>query len=387
MTVSTAERVPAALGHPASVLPSDHEGRPVRLLRLSTTRIVGAMLVVVSHAGITYGLLGPGTARAPYRLLGLALAPVVSYFFVLTGFVITWSYADRLDWRTFYRGRVARLVPTNTLWWAIGCLVVIWYGFSVTRLGGLLTLFMGQGWVFDERVVLGADPAAWSLSVDVLFYALFPLLLPAVTALPRRYRLALVPLLVLMQVQLAALTDLHEHHQYQFAVAYFPLSRLPEFLLGVIAALELRAGRLPRVPLRPALLGGAAAMVLARIAVGTGHPAFEWSAVCALPSVVLIVALAQSDVAEDRSWLTTPWLVAASNWTFALYMLQVPVMRATFKLAGLPRDVLAQYLLALSTAALCLLLAWAQYRWYEQPLDRWIRGRRTRPDPVPAIAP
>ncbi|MGZ6803490.1 MAG: acyltransferase family protein [Nocardioidaceae bacterium] len=387
MTAITAERGVGALGHPAAVLRPDGEGRSVRLVRLSTTRIVGALLVVVSHAGITYGLLGPGTARAPYRLVGLALAPVVSYFFVLTGFVITWSYAERLDWRTFYRGRVARLVPTNTLWWALGCLVVIWYGFHITRLGALLTLVMAQGWVADERVVLAADPAAWSLSVDVVFYALFPLLLPAVTALHRWHRLALVPLLVLVQVQLAALSDLHAHHQYQFAVAYFPLSRLPEFLLGVIAALELRAGRLPRVPLRLALLGGALAMVLARVAVGTGHPAYEWSAVCALPSVLLIVAIAQTDLADEPSWLTTPFLVSASSWTFALYILQVPVMRATLKLAGLPRDVGVQYLLAAVTSALCVLLAWAQYRWYEQPLDRWIRGRRLRPDPVPAIAP
>jgi peptidoglycan/LPS O-acetylase OafA/YrhL len=62
-------------------------------------------------------------------------------------------------------------------------------------------------------------------------------------------------------------------------------------------------------------------------------------------------------------------------------------MRITFKLAGLPGQVREQYLLALTTSALCVVLAWAQYTWFEQPLDKRIRGRHTRPDPVPATAP
>lgn len=369
---------------PRPVLTRDGEGRPLRLVRLSTTRILGALLVVLSHAGITFLLLYPSPSREPYRIVGLALAPVVSYFFCLTGFVITWSYADRLDPLSFYRGRVARLVPTNALWWGIGCLVIVWYGVSITKLSAVMTFLMLQGWVFNSDVVLGANPAAWSLSVDVFFYALFPLLLPVVRAVPREARFVLLGVLVLAQVEVAVMSDLHHQHGYLYQVAYLPLARLPEFLLGMIAALELRAGRLPRVSLPWAAVGGVAALLLARLLV-VKHPAYEWSAVAALPSILLIVALAQSDLEGRRSWLTTPALVRASNWTFALYMLQVPVMRIMFKLSGQTRVVRYEYLLAAGSAVVCLTFAWAQYTWFEQPLDRWIRGKRKRPEP--AIAP
>lgn len=352
-------------------------GRPVRLQRLSTTRLIGAMLVLVSHAGITYGLLGPGEARAPYRAVGLALAPVVSYFFVLTGFVITWSYADRLRPLEFYRGRVARLVPTNLLWWAVGIAVLLWYGFDVSREGALFTFLMLQAWVPDENVVLTANPAAWSLSVDVLFYALFPLLLPIVRAIPRPGRLVLAGLLVGVQILVATVSDLRGNDGYLFGVAYLPVARLPEFVLGVIAALEVRRGRLPRIPVWLGVLGACASLVAARLTVEE-HPAYEWSALAAFPAVVLIVALAQSDVRGGESVLTRPRLVAASNWTFALYMLQVPVMRATNKIAGLPTGVVEQYLLAGATALVCVVLAWASYTWYETPLDRRIRGKPRR---------
>lgn len=370
-----ADLVRADAGLPAAVALAT--GRPVRLQRLSTTRLIGAMLVVVSHAGITYGLFGPGEARAPYRAVGLALAPVVSYFFVLTGFVITWSYADRLRPLEFYRGRAARLVPTNLLWWAIGIAVILWYGFEVTPQGGLFTLVMLQAWVPDENVVLAANPAAWSLSVDVFFYALFPLLLPVVRAIPRPGRLMLAALLVGVQIAVATISDLRGNDGYLFGVAYLPATRLPEFVLGVIAALEIREGRLPRIPVWLGIAGAAGSLVVARLTV-EAHPAYEWSAVAALPSVVLVAALAQSDLRGATSVLTRPRLVAASNWTFALYMLQVPVMRATNKIAGLPTGAVEQYLLAGATTLVCIVLAWATYTLFETPLDRWIRGRPRR---------
>lgn len=370
-------------------LPQDGEGRPVRLPQLTASRLLGAVLVMGFHAYITFGLFLKGDARAPARLLLPALSePAVSYFFVLTGFVFTWSYAGRrVRARDLYRGRLARFVPGNVLWWGLGILVILWTGFTVTKLGGVLTFFMLQGWVFDDAVVLTANPPAWSLSVDVLFYALFPLLLPVAMRMSSRARWTVVALLLLAQVELAAVSDLHHQTGYLYEIHYFPPSRLPEFLAGMMAALELRAGRLPRVPLPLAAAGAVASLVASRAAYGAGHNAFQISAVSALPSLLLVVALAQADISGKATWLSHPRLVAAGNWTFALYLLQIPVMRAAMKLADSPRDPLTEYVLALGACALCFVLAWVQYTWYERPLDTWIRGRGVRPDPVPAIAP
>ena len=109
-------------------------------------------------------------------------------FFVLSGFVIALSYADVFDgqpklrdWAWFIGIRLARIYPLHIVMLLAYTLVPL--ALSVTDRpsshlynGGyfLQSLVLIQNWGFAEQ--LAWNPPAWSISAELLFYVIFPLL-------------------------------------------------------------------------------------------------------------------------------------------------------------------------------------------------------------------
>ncbi len=112
----------------------------------------------------------------------------VDFFFMLSGFVMSWTYLDRIRSQSTGMGRFAilrlsRLYPLHLL--TLLSVAVLQYGY--TRLNGhgfvyqfnnlyhfSLHLFMASQWGFQRGPSFN-DPI-WSVSVEVLLYALFYLL-------------------------------------------------------------------------------------------------------------------------------------------------------------------------------------------------------------------
>jgi peptidoglycan/LPS O-acetylase OafA/YrhL len=158
---------------------------------LTGLRAVAASWVVLYHA------LGPLTAA--YGLLPRPLTAVlhsgwlgVDLFFVLSGFVITHSYLDRLGPRLgaaaagrFLWARFARVWPV----WAVVStafafvLVVTGdpqrpdsYSAPVTVANSLSQVFMVQVWARDSLARTSYVVPGWSLSAEWLAYVCFPVL-------------------------------------------------------------------------------------------------------------------------------------------------------------------------------------------------------------------
>ncbi|MBB5642383.1 acyltransferase family protein [Cryobacterium roopkundense] len=74
-------------------------------------RFYAALIVVIMHA--TH-MLHPGELVT--RAFGMG-AVGVSFFFILSGFVLTWSRKSSLPNRKFYQNRFARIFPLHFLTW------------------------------------------------------------------------------------------------------------------------------------------------------------------------------------------------------------------------------------------------------------------------------
>jgi peptidoglycan/LPS O-acetylase OafA/YrhL len=155
--------------------------RPRRLDSLTSLRFVAAAMVVCFHSAGRFGFR-PDAERQP---LQVALGSAVSLFFVLSGFVLAYNYAElhgRTAIRTYYRARVARIWPLH-----LACLAfIVLLDPAIRRPCADATLpwlpvhaLLMQSW-FPVNVagVSLFNAVAWSLSVEWAFYLAFPLLLP-----------------------------------------------------------------------------------------------------------------------------------------------------------------------------------------------------------------
>jgi peptidoglycan/LPS O-acetylase OafA/YrhL len=300
--------------------------RAVPLPALTGARWVAAFLVFLHHAGLAAYL--SGAPQGLLRAVGGAGHVGVSFFFVLSGFVLLWSARPGEPVGGFWLRRVARVVPLHLLTAALALIL----GLSVARSLAPRPETGGPTATVANALLLGSwvpgwsqagDPVSWSLVCEAFFYAAFPLLaLLTVRLGPRGARrllaLALLGAVVGTAVAVLASADLSR----------VPLLRLPEFVAGVACARLVRIGAWPRVSPSAALAVLAAGWVVASL-LGS-RAAF---ALPTLPGFVLLIGALGQVQAEGRPEahlvraLSHPLVVRLGQWSFAFYLVHVLVMR------------------------------------------------------------
>jgi peptidoglycan/LPS O-acetylase OafA/YrhL len=109
----------------------------------------------------------------------------VSLFFVLSGFIITYShYAETMTPTVigrFYWARIARIYPVYLLALVLALPTL---AAPLTRFDALSVLTMTQAWTIPaSKQGFAWVMQAWTLSIEVVFYLLFPFYWPFVRRL------------------------------------------------------------------------------------------------------------------------------------------------------------------------------------------------------------
>jgi peptidoglycan/LPS O-acetylase OafA/YrhL len=134
--------------------------------QLTSLRFFAALMIVFHHAE---GLFGP--VRSP-----LNLGQGVSFFFVLSGFILTYVYPvldSGAEMRRFWLARFARIWPAYlaTFVFAFALLPFQWSAKT-----GVAHLAMVQAWLPMSLFYFSYNAAAWSISTEAFFYVVFPFL-------------------------------------------------------------------------------------------------------------------------------------------------------------------------------------------------------------------
>lgn len=227
-----------------------------RFLAIEAGRGIAALLVVLHHAGNVMReprFYGADPFGGHLRNFNVG----VDFFFVLSGFIITWVHWDDLGQRQrighYVRKRFLRVYPA---YWGILFPLILFY---------LLLPRAGDAGQHDPvnmllSVVLLPNPAqpllgvAWTLTYEIFFYAIFALAI----GFGRWLLIGLVAWAVaIMALWAAAPTPF----PFSFLLSPFNL----EFIMGVGAAALLRHHRVPAPGLAMALglIGFAATMLFA----------------------------------------------------------------------------------------------------------------------------
>ncbi|CAM2959414.1 acyltransferase [Actinomyces slackii] len=311
----------------------------------------------------------------------------VAFFFVLSGFVLTWSAGTGgTTVRNFYWRRFARIYPAHVV--ALILAIPVFYSLapdpgqpwvktlSIAPL--LLSLVLLQSWSSDPVILFSGNPAAWTLGVEAFFYLLHPWGNLVLRRTGRRGALVVLAavIAVIMAHRLAALHD----EAGALAQLPTPVARLGEFALGMVVArlVQLGAGRW----VRPWLGYGALLAFIAWCVLSRRHGwADAWSLaaqrfelqVLAVLFALLILGIANRDLAQGRSWLRHRLMVRLGAWSFAFYLVHATVMYTVRDVVGFQSESVGNLLWYPPVLAIALALAWALYRFIEHPVERRMR--------------
>jgi peptidoglycan/LPS O-acetylase OafA/YrhL len=304
--------------------------RPVvRLQSLTSLRFFAALLVVFIHAG---SLLS--ASKIAHLFFGYGYTGV-SFFFVLSGFVLTWSYSSRRSAGRFYWLRFSRIWPLH----AVTLLYAgLWISQSwVPSPAGVGAIVLGlQAFVPVPKVFYGLNGVSWSLSCEAFFYLLFPFVVPLLMRQRGRRLLAVAAAIPVLLVAAPAVVYavspsngwVQQHTEWLFFVN--PGYRFGEFLTGVLAALAVTRGWRPRVPVGVVVAGIALTFaVFVRLGLSDGiRVPRPYAAAILLPGfAALIVAAASRELSGHSHLLRARPLVFLGESSFALYLVHQLVLR------------------------------------------------------------
>jgi len=315
----------------------------------------------------------------------------VGFFFLLSGYVLAYNYADRrnLSKRDFWRARLARLYPVYVLSLALSFLMLgaEWHARSHGEFlaGLILTPLLLQGW--SPMLATFWNTVAWTLSCEAAFYFAFPWLIRLpwpktpgrlIALLLAVWGVGLIPHMLYIHFNpdhLAGPADRYSSGFWIRTLKYTPLAYTCTFLAGITLA-KLQAA-LTITSRERALVAAAALLALfaffatmvARIPYILMHGGF----LVPLFAALVIGLSGQNIFAAAFAWKPIQLLGHASFALFLLHFNFINLIRAY----DLPTRLhVAAYDPWISYAA-TLLLAIAATYFVERPARKAILRRRT----------
>lgn len=331
----------------------------------------------------------------------------VSWFFVLSGFILTYAHAGRAQsLHAFWWARAVRVVPA---YWVAALVAAPVFFYVLTRvppvagadamagmrehpwISTLLAFALLQAWV--PWAALAVNPVGWSLSVEAFFYFVFPLMLPWWT---RRTRVALcIALALLAAASLAAAgayvqwtPDGIAHTAYDMnhlvwlnVLRFNPLVRLPEFLIGVCGALLFLQCRSPAHWGTPLVVLGMVAFAAVTISAALWPYPMLHNGLLALPFLAIIAGVAcRPDWLKVLEWRG---FVALGEVSYSFFLVHAMVIAVWFRPDGATVQT-SSAIEALACLAVAVCIALVLYQAVEQPARRLCaRGQTRRSAHVP----
>jgi peptidoglycan/LPS O-acetylase OafA/YrhL len=384
------------------------EGERKLLPALTGIRFLAAYFVVLFHFSLWYFAGAPQPIK---DFMGSGYVGV-DLFFVLSGFVLAYTYMQphttRISRRKFWVARLARIYPMYVVALLLSLpLTVSTVLHSSHHASDVLVAAAGvssavvllQAWLPQTATVINGP--GWSLSVEALFYLIFPLTGLVFLRMTSRRLVAAgaalwlaalaVPILFTL-VQGPILRVPETPSQDVLAVMYNPVLHLPAFFLGVVAEIAYARGLGRIVGAWGAPVG---LLVAGAVLAFSSHIPF-----LLLQNGLLapIFALTIVGLAEGRGLLPrilgSRFMQILGEASYSIYILQVPlwfgVLAVVTKVLhpktppylGRPAYFLAFSLLLIGVSVAALFI-------YEAPARRAIRGafgvRRPIPDAPGAL--
>ncbi|MGY3232377.1 peptidoglycan/LPS O-acetylase OafA/YrhL [Luteibacter sp. HA06] len=361
----------------------------MRFNNLTAARFVAAFLVFLHHSTPAEYAAVQSKFWHNFFLNGYV---GVTFFFILSGFVIAASSLERLRQPTvkavasFYWNRLARIVPL----WAVVSAPLVWSAYVNGNPALPWFLTFTQAWLRDINLAFSILAVSWTLSAEMFFYAVFPLIAALTSGVSERIKgpafsliglgIGLAGALYFVQHPQAATlpwTDPDGSHYWLYRL---PLSRVGEFLTGIGLFVMLQSGllALSRKTVIAVLAIAIIALfeIMGRLPIGGAWWIFPYAPIFA----VIIVALARLD--QLGFTVTAPLPILLGEASFAFYLIHQyygKLLLTTLLPLGLRMAQTATFIFTVSASVGLFLLIESPLR---TRLVRLFHTRSTAPSPV-----
>lgn len=303
----------------------------------------------------------------------------VSFFFVLSGFIIAYNYQDKMERqaiskRQFWVARIARVYPLHWLT-LLGVVLVgnlmfpMGWGEGVRHF--VPALFLFHPFVPKADYCFYFNSPSWSLGCEQLFYFLFPFL-ALVFGKDRR-------LVGGLSVCALAMPFLMARTEVEHICAYWyvnPLARFPDFLVGMLLFRVYVRCRSLKLSFAAASLLEAGVLCLFLLSYAFSADlvpkVYRYSCYYWVPVSLVLLAFSLQKGLLSR-FLCNKWLVLGGQISYSFYLIHLWVLFAYVRLARAYAFQLPPYAGALLALAVTVGLGLLSYRYFEKPANHLVK--------------
>lgn len=333
---------------------------------LTSLRLIFALMVFASHlcmineAAFSGHILKEGYVG-------------VSFFFILSGFIIAHNYTAKLtdgscSRKRFWVARIARIYPLHLL--TLVAAIFIGGTFVATQPLSWAHLFtsatLTNAYIPRSDFFFALNAPAWSLCCEQLFYILFPMTLPIARS-PKK-----LTVIAAAAVAVVIIGSTFTPEQYIKGVWYTnPITRLPDFVVGVLlwhAYQRIKKMDISRCCASLMELSAVLLFALFYIYAGDIPKAYRYSFYYWIPMAAIILSFALQKGILSEILKAKPFITGGEI-SYGIYLTQLLVITATGShVAALPPIMAAAIVLSAIIA-----ISYLSYGFFEKPMNRLIK--------------
>jgi peptidoglycan/LPS O-acetylase OafA/YrhL len=346
---------------------------------LTSLRFIAALLIFLVHIDF---LKGDPTLRTLYERYFAIGRFGVAFFFVLSGFILAHNYhkifdtLNRKNLFQFYLNRFARIYPLHLITVILAIpfsLPLFFNNLSETTLKAIVNVMLLQSFIPSEDYYFSFNGVSWSLSNEMFFYALFPIILWALLRNRLNGQKLFVGSVIIYLALLSIVIINLDAKLSQWLFYIFPFTRLFEFILGVIfglifiqssAKIQYSIKVFSVMELLSVILLLTAAYYFIDV-----HKTLRYS-VFFLPFLILLIYVFAYQRGVVSKWLSHKSLVYLGEISFSFYMIHQLVIYYLNLVQMLDNYYIIKAVAALAISVLYSSIA---YKYYEMPMRNRIR--------------
>jgi peptidoglycan/LPS O-acetylase OafA/YrhL len=344
---------------------------------LTGIRLIAAVYVVIFHSK-----LGPKIGNHGHWILANLLGNggmAVSLFFLLSGFILAYTYAGQINksgaYRKFWEARFARLWPVYII-----SLVLISASehYLPKPAPFVAVVLMVQAWnPFDIGMAGVWNTVCWTLSTEAFFYLCFPFIQPRLEKLSSSRLLWILATTLVLIISFNLESDgfgYVDNSLLNFSHVPIPVLRLPEFIAGVLMGnlylMKYSGNRGLRRRIMDTSIWTYAATVgtIGLLCRSNGR----WSSLNCVGFCALIYCLAEEDSMISRL-LSTRVAILGGSISYSIYLIQTSIRDFTKQIAALI-GLKAELGLVLLMSGVLIIASYLLFMLVENPARLFLRS-------------